>query len=89
MGHWSISRTALMSCGRQPTYSTGCTLSLQRDWPLNVLGAARFSVKAAGVETIQLGKSGFLHKSIPMRLVGRIHGTGKEPFHANDFPSKV
>ena len=35
------------------------------DLPLNVLGAARFSVKAAGVETIQLGKSGFLHKSVP------------------------
>jgi len=35
------------------------------DLPLNVLAAARFSVKAAGVETIQLGKSGFLHKSVP------------------------
>jgi DNA-binding CsgD family transcriptional regulator len=35
------------------------------DLPLNVLAAARFSVKAAGVETIQLGKSGFLHKSAP------------------------
>jgi LuxR family quorum sensing-dependent transcriptional regulator len=33
--------------------------------PLNVLGAARFSAKAAGVESIQLGKSGFLHKSVP------------------------
>ena len=33
--------------------------------PLNVLGAARFPVKAAGMETIQLGKSGFLHKSVP------------------------
>jgi DNA-binding CsgD family transcriptional regulator len=35
------------------------------DLPLNVLAAARFSVKAAGIETIQLGKSGFLHKSVP------------------------
>ena len=35
------------------------------DLPLNVLGAARFPVKAAGVETIQLGESGFLHKSVP------------------------
>jgi LuxR family quorum sensing-dependent transcriptional regulator len=35
------------------------------DLPLNVLGAARFSTKAAGVEIIQLGKSGFLHKSVP------------------------
>ena len=35
------------------------------DLPLNVLAAARFSVKSAGVETIQLGKSGFLHKSAP------------------------
>ena len=35
------------------------------DLPLNVLGAARFPAKAAGVETIQLGKSGFLHKSAP------------------------
>jgi DNA-binding CsgD family transcriptional regulator len=33
--------------------------------PLNVLAAARFSIKTAGVETIQLGKSGFLHKSVP------------------------
>ena len=56
------------------------------DLPLNVLAAARFSVKAAGIETIQLGKSGFLHKSVPGRLVGRIHGARKEPFHANDFP---
>src|SRR5262245_54033837 len=35
------------------------------DLPLNVLGAARFSAKAAGVESIQLGRSGFLHKSVP------------------------
>jgi len=35
------------------------------DLPLNVLGAARFATKTAGVETIQLGKSGFLHKSVP------------------------
>jgi DNA-binding CsgD family transcriptional regulator len=35
------------------------------DLPLNVLGAARFSAKAAGIDTIQLGKSGFLHKSVP------------------------
>jgi len=33
--------------------------------PLNVLGAARFPVKAAGVEATVLGKSSFLHKSIP------------------------
>jgi DNA-binding CsgD family transcriptional regulator len=33
--------------------------------PLNVLGAARFPTKAAGLETIQLGKSCFLHKSVP------------------------
>jgi DNA-binding CsgD family transcriptional regulator len=33
--------------------------------PLNVLGAARFGVKSAGVESIQLGKSCFLHRSVP------------------------
>ena len=33
--------------------------------PLNVLGAARFSTKAAGIESIQLGKSAFLHSSVP------------------------
>lgn len=32
---------------------------------LNVLGAARFPVKAAGLETVQLGKSCFLHESVP------------------------
>ena len=33
--------------------------------PLNVLGAARLPVKAAGLEAIQLGKSCFLHESVP------------------------
>ena len=33
--------------------------------PLNVMGAARFPIKAAGLETLQLGKSCFLHKSVP------------------------
>ena len=33
--------------------------------PLNVMGAARFPVKAAGIETLRLGKSCFLHKSVP------------------------
>jgi DNA-binding CsgD family transcriptional regulator len=33
--------------------------------PLNVFGAARFPVKAGGIETTVLGKSGFLHKSVP------------------------
>jgi len=43
----------------------GLHLVCSTDMPLNVLGAARFSAKAAGVESIQLGKSGFLHKSVP------------------------
>ena len=33
--------------------------------PLNVLGVARFPLKAAGMEAIQLGKSAFLHQSAP------------------------
>ena len=33
--------------------------------PLNVLGVARFALKAAGMEAIQLGKSAFLHQSAP------------------------
>ncbi|MFZ0852139.1 MAG: hypothetical protein WAO08_23400, partial [Hyphomicrobiaceae bacterium] len=33
--------------------------------PLNVLGVARFPLKVAGMEAIQLGKSAFLHQSAP------------------------
>jgi DNA-binding CsgD family transcriptional regulator len=33
--------------------------------PLNVLGVARFPLKVAGMEAVQLGKSAFLHQSVP------------------------
>jgi hypothetical protein len=33
--------------------------------PLRVLGAVRFPVKAAGLSSLQLGKSAFLHKEVP------------------------
>lgn len=36
-----------------------------RDLPLPVLGAARFPQKPADWESVQLGKSAFLHKSVP------------------------
>lgn len=36
-----------------------------RDLPLPVLGAARFPQKPADWESVQLGRSAFLHESVP------------------------
>ena len=57
--------------------------------PLNVMGAARFPLKAAGIETIRLGKSCFLHRSVPDGWWEEYTVLARTPFHTNDFPGKV
>ena len=37
----------------------------KRSLPLRVLGAARFPIKSGDWESIQLGKSAFLHEEVP------------------------
>jgi LuxR family quorum sensing-dependent transcriptional regulator len=41
--------------------------STTRHLPLQVLGAARFPLKSGNWESVQIGKSAFLHKSVPAR----------------------
>jgi LuxR family quorum sensing-dependent transcriptional regulator len=51
-----------------------------RHLPLSVLGAARFPQKSGGWESIQPGKSAFLHKSVPEGWWDEYHALARGKF---------